>query len=88
MISATAYDQHVEQLLDVLSRITSALRAARIEYRVVGGLAVFLHVSEKDPLAARLTRDIDLAVDRRDLERIEQAVRKACFLHPWPTWFA
>ena len=75
MISATAYDAHVEQLFDVLKRVTSALRAAGIEYRVVGGVAVFLHVSEKDPLAARMTRDIDMAVDRRDLDRIANAVR-------------
>jgi hypothetical protein len=51
------------------------LQAAGIEYRVVGGVAVFLHVSEKDPLAARMTRDIDMAVDRRDLDRIANAVR-------------
>jgi hypothetical protein len=38
-------------------------------------VAVFLHVSEKDPLAARMTRDIDMAVDRRDLDRIANAVR-------------
>ena len=75
MISATAYDQHVEQLFEVLIRVTSALRAAGIEYRVVGGVAVFLHVSEKDPLAARMTRDIDMAVDRRDLDGIANAVR-------------
>ena len=75
MISATAYDQHVEQLFQVLNRVTSALRAAGIEHRVVGGIAVFLHISERDPLAARMTRDIDLAVDRRDLERLAEAVR-------------
>ena len=76
MISATAYDEHVEQLFEVLKRVTSALQAAGIEYRVVGGVAVFLHVSEKDPLAARMTRDIDMAVDRRDLDRIADAVRR------------
>jgi hypothetical protein len=75
VISATAYDQHVEQLFDVLKRVTSALRAAGIEYRLVGGVATFLHVSEKDPLAARMTCDIDMAVDRRDIERIVDAVR-------------
>jgi len=79
VISATAYDEHVEQLFEVLKRVTTALRAAGIEYRVVGGLAVFLHVSEKDPLAARMTRDIDMAVDRRDLQRIANAVRSAGF---------
>jgi len=55
--------------------VTSALRSAAIDYRVIGGVAVFLHVSERAPLAARVTRDIDLAVDRRDLARIAEAVR-------------
>jgi hypothetical protein len=79
VISATAYDRHVEQLFEVLHRVTSALRGAAIEYRVIGGVAVFLHVSEKDPLAARVTRDVDLAVDRQDLARIAQAVRQFGF---------
>jgi hypothetical protein len=74
VISLTAYDRHVEQLFEVLHRVTSALRGAAIDYRVIGGIAVFLHVSQRDPLAARVTRDIDLAVDRRDLARIAKAV--------------
>jgi len=47
MISATAYDRHVELLLDVMQRLHSALTKARIEHRLVGGMAVFLHVSER-----------------------------------------
>jgi hypothetical protein len=74
VISETAYDEHVEQLFDVLARVASALREAGIEYRLVGGLAIFLHFSERDPMAARLTRDIDMAVDRSDLSRIAEAV--------------
>jgi hypothetical protein len=42
-------------------------------------VAVFLHVSEKDRLAARMTRDIDMAVDRRDIDRIADAVRPSGF---------
>jgi len=48
-----------------------------VQYRVVCGVAVFLHVSERDPLAARVTRDLDLAVDRADLEAIGNGVRSA-----------
>jgi hypothetical protein len=36
----------------------------------VGGVAVFLHINELDPLAARLTRDVDVAIDRRDLDAV------------------
>jgi hypothetical protein len=75
MISAKAVDQHVEQLFEVLRRLHSALAKADIQYRVVGGVAVFLQVSERNPLAARLTQDVDIAVDRKDLQRISAAVR-------------
>jgi hypothetical protein len=64
----------VEQLFEVLARVSSALRAADIEYRVIGGIAVYLHVAERDELAARVTRDINLAVSRGDLGRIAEAV--------------
>jgi hypothetical protein len=80
MISAKAYDRHVEQLFDVLHRVSAALQEAGIEYRVIGGVAVYLHVAERDELAARTTRDIDLAVNRRDLHRIAGAVRPYGFV--------
>jgi hypothetical protein len=65
----------VEQIFDVVRRLAAALSAAGIPYRVVGGLGVFLHVSRRDPLAARMTRDVDVAVDRNDLQRIRDAVQ-------------
>ena len=54
----------------------SARRWSRpaLKYRVAGGLAVFIHVDQVDPLAGRLTRDIDVAIDRRDLERVRAAL--------------
>lgn len=75
MLTIAAYDRHVEQLFDVLSRLAKALFEAGVEYRIVGGVAVFLHVHDKDPLAARATRDIDIAVDRRNLSVIAEAVQ-------------
>lgn len=81
MPSIVAIDRHVDQLFEILGRLGKAFAAAGIEYRVVGGVAVFLHVEERDPLAARLTRDIDVAVDRRDVDRIAEAVRPFGFEH-------
>ena len=49
-----------------MKRFTGALTQAGIEYGVIGGMAVFLHVNERDTMAARLTRDIDAAVERTD----------------------
>jgi hypothetical protein len=79
VISLKAYDTHVEQIFDIVRRVAAALSAAGVPYRVVGGLGVFLHVSRRDPLAARMTRDIDLTVDRSDLERICEAARSYGF---------
>lgn len=79
MVTITAYDRHVQQLFDVISRLARAFAQAGIEYRVVGGVAVFLHVHEHDPLAARLTRDVDIAVERGDLNAIVEAVRPVGF---------
>ena len=81
MISAKAVDRHVEQLFDVLRRLHSALASAGIPYRLVGGLGVFFQVSQRNPLAARLTQDVDIAVDRKDLERIATAVEAFGFRH-------
>lgn len=81
MITAKALDTHVEQLFTLLERLHSALRDAGIEYRVIGGMAVFFQVSERDPEAARLTRDVDIAVDRRDLARIAKAAETFGFRH-------
>lgn len=74
-VTIAAYDLHVEQLLDTVRRLTQALTRAGIEYRVIGGVAVFLHVYERDPGAARSTRDVDVAVDRAQLDAIVEAVQ-------------
>jgi hypothetical protein len=74
-----AFDRHVQQLFDTIDRIARALAQAGVEYRVVGGVAVFLHVHERDPLAARSTRAVDVAVDRHDLQAIIDAARSVGF---------
>ncbi len=75
MVTIAAYDLHVEQLLDTVRRVTKAFARAGIEYRVIDGVAVFLHVYERDPGAARSTRGVDLAVDRGQVNAIVEAVR-------------
>jgi hypothetical protein len=75
MLTATVYDTHVEQLFDRVQQLHAALTAAGVPYRIVGGLAVFIHVSERDPLRARLTSDVDAAIDRSDLAAVIEAVR-------------
>lgn len=79
MATIASYDAHIAQLIDVAERLKSTLDGAGVEYRIVGGLAVFLHVRDRDPLAARTTRDVDVAVRRDDLERIRTAAPSAGF---------
>jgi hypothetical protein len=74
MITATAYDRHVDQLFGVIKRLHAALTGAGIEYRIVGGMAVFFQVSERDPIAGRLTRDVVVAIKRDQLQRVAEAV--------------
>jgi hypothetical protein len=69
------YEKHVDELIELANRFATALSEAGIQYRIVGGLGVYLHVNEVDPLAARLTRDTDAAVSRADIERIAKAVK-------------
>jgi hypothetical protein len=80
-LTITAYDTHVEQLGDSIRRLAEAFERAGIEYRVIGGLAVFFHVAARDPDAARATRDVDVAVDRADLAAIVEAVRPLGLVH-------
>lgn len=74
MVVNTIFENAVDQLLDVTKRFAAALDEAGLPYRVVGGLAVFMHVDAIDPLKARLTRDVDVAIDRGHLEAIRAAV--------------
>jgi hypothetical protein len=81
MLTATAYDVHVEQLFDRVRQLHQILKAAGVPYRIVGGLAVFIHVSERNPLRARLTSDVDAAIRREDLPAVVAAADKAGWLH-------
>jgi hypothetical protein len=79
MITVTAYDRHVEQLFEKLERFHRALSEAGASYRIIGGMAVFLHVSARDPDNARLTRDVDVAIDRGQIDNIIAATERHGF---------
>jgi hypothetical protein len=77
VLTIAAYDIHLEQLLERVSRLHEIFSSAGVPYRIVGGVAVFAHVAERDPLNARLTRDVDAAIARADLPRVIEAARQA-----------
>ncbi|MGH9582813.1 MAG: hypothetical protein ACRD4O_07755, partial [Bryobacteraceae bacterium] len=73
-LANTFFEMRVKQIFDLAEILDRAFSRAGIEYRIVGGLATYLYVEQQDPDAGRLTRDIDIAVRREDLERIGRAV--------------
>src|SRR4051812_1249730 len=81
MITATAYDIHVEKLFDRMRIVHQALSAARLPYRIVGGMAVFMQVADREPDRARLTKDVDVGVNRADLDKIGASLRPYGFVY-------
>ncbi|HWF37016.1 MAG TPA: hypothetical protein VG322_00755 [Candidatus Acidoferrales bacterium] len=65
----------MDRLFQLAATLEKAFSEADIEYRIVGGLAVYLYVEEAEPDAGRLTRDVDIVVRREDVQRIAAAVR-------------
>jgi hypothetical protein len=81
MLTAAAYDIHVDQLLERMRRFHAAMEAGGIPYRIIGGLATFIHVFERQPIKARLTQDVDAGVARDDLQRIIRAAESGGFVY-------
>ncbi|MDZ4798598.1 MAG: hypothetical protein SGI92_10585 [Bryobacteraceae bacterium] len=81
MLTATAWDTHVEQLFGRVQQLHRVLSDAGIPYRVVGGLAVFMHVYERDPIRARLTADVDAGILREHLPAAIAACEKVGWVH-------
>jgi len=69
----TFFEERLEDLFTLADKVARAFAAADLPYRVVGGLATYLYVEEKEPDAGRLTRDIDIVVRRDDLDAIAKA---------------
>ncbi len=60
----------VDRVERLLRRTAEALDRASIPYAVIGGNAVAIWVGSVDPEAVRTTKDVDLLVDRADIDRI------------------
>jgi hypothetical protein len=67
----------VELVRNRLKRAAAALEAANIPYAVVGGNAVAAWVAKVDPAAIRNTQDVDIVLNRGDLERAKAALASA-----------
>ncbi len=68
----TLFEERLFGLVGMLHKITDTLNAQHIPHELIGGLAVLIYVEEANPELTALTRDVDLMVDRSDLERIKE----------------
>lgn len=69
----------MERVQQRLRKVTAALNDAGIRYAVIGGNAVAVWVAKADPAATRTTVDVDLLVDRDDIDRITSALQAIGF---------
>jgi hypothetical protein len=71
----TFFEERVEQLFGLAELVERIFSSAGLDYRIVGGLAAYLYVEQVEPDGGRLTKDVDVAVRRQDLERIAEAAK-------------
>jgi hypothetical protein len=67
------FEERVQRLFELAGLVEKIFASAGVEYRIAGGLAAYLYVEQAEPDAGRLTKDIDIAVRRQDLEKIAKA---------------
>lgn len=63
----------LEEVTQRMNRITSAFDQLKVPYALIGGQAVAIWVASKEPGLVRTTKDVDLLLDRQDLEQAKQA---------------
>jgi hypothetical protein len=74
-------EQAVAMVKERLKQAVTALETAGIPHAVAGGNAVAAWVSRIDPAAVRTTVDVDILIDRADLERATAALEAVGFVH-------
>lgn len=65
------FEERLFAIVGVLERISLPLQQEHIPHELIGGGAVMLHVNRIEPSAVRNTKDVDIMVNRHDLEAIK-----------------
>ncbi len=73
------FEERLFALVGTLEKIAGPLAAGNIPYELIGGGAVMVQVNRVEPSAVRNTKDLDIMVHRRDLERIKQVAARHGF---------
>lgn len=74
-------EEAVDKVRDRLKRVTNALDEAGVHYAVAGGNAVAAWVATVDLSAVRNTRDVDIVVDRNDLDAVKAVLENHGFIY-------
>ena len=74
-------ERAVEKVKDRLRRVATALNAAEIPYAIVGGNAVQFWVAQIDESVVRNTRDVDIILNRHDLDAATIALEAVGFAY-------
>ncbi len=72
-----AYTMAMDDVTARMKRICESLAEHSVPFALVGGQAVVLWVSTRDPAAVRTTKDVDILLDRRDLPTARAAALSA-----------
>jgi hypothetical protein len=75
----TMFEERLFALVGILERIAGPLAEEKIPYELVGGGAVMVQVQRVEPSAVRNTKDIDIMIERSDLERIKEVAGRSGF---------
>jgi hypothetical protein len=67
------YAMAIDDVTARLGRICAALKEKSVPFALVGGQAVALWVTTRDPAAVRTTKDVDVLLQHRDLPRARAA---------------
>jgi hypothetical protein len=66
--------RYMKELKEKALRVSQALQAAKIPHAVIGGLALAAHIARVDDTAAPNTVDLDILLQRSDLESARKAL--------------
>lgn len=71
------FDNAMYSLVNDLEQILKVLQSADVPFELVGGMAVNVHIMARERSRSFVTRDLDLLVQRADLERLIQAAEQS-----------
>jgi hypothetical protein len=75
----TLFEERLFALIGTLEAIAAPLNSEKIPYELIGGGAVMVQVNRVEPSAVRNTKDLDIMIDRRDLDRIKEVAAEHGF---------